>query len=74
MKTKVLSGSTVAATAIALALSGASSTPAFAKGHHCTMEKSHCGGKAKCMTKKGGCKHKMKHYKGNCIGKSHCKS
>jgi hypothetical protein len=74
MKTKIVSGSAIAAAAIALALSGATVTPALAKGHHCTMQKGSCGSKAKCMTKKGVCKHKMKHHKGNCAGKNHCMS
>jgi hypothetical protein len=74
MKAKIVSGSALAAAAIALALSGAAATPAFAKGHHCTMEKGHCGGKMKCMTKKGVCKHKMKRHKGGCGAKNHCMS
>jgi hypothetical protein len=73
MKAKIVSGSALAAAAVALALSGATVAPAFAKGHHCTMEKGQCGGKAKCMTKKGVCKHKMKSHKGACGGKNHCK-
>jgi len=73
MKTKIISGSAIAAPAVALALGGA--TPAAAKHHHhhCTMEKGKCGGKAKCMTKRGHCIHHVKHHKGNCAAKSHCK-
>jgi len=74
MKTRIVSGATLAAAAVALALTTASVTPAFAKGHHCSMAKGSCGGKAKCMTKKGVCKHKMGHHKGNCHTKNHCKS
>jgi hypothetical protein len=33
------------------------------------MEKGHCGGKAKCMTKKGACKH----HKAGCSAKGSCK-
>jgi hypothetical protein len=70
MKSKIVSGSALAAVAVALALAGAATTPAYAKHHKCTMEKGQCGGKTKCMTKKGVCKHKAK---GNCGGKSSCK-
>ncbi|PWB84161.1 MAG: hypothetical protein C3F11_02820 [Methylocystaceae bacterium] len=71
MKAKIISGSTIAATAIALALSGVVATPAAAKHsrHHCNMEKGQCGGKAKCMTKKGVCKH----HKNSCSAKGSCK-
>jgi uncharacterized membrane protein len=71
MKTKILSGSTLAAAAIALALSGVAATPAAASHHHhrCTMEKGKCGGKAKCM-KGGHCIHHMKHH---CKAKHSCK-
>jgi hypothetical protein len=74
VKAKIVSGNALAVAAIALALSAAAVTPAFAKGHVCTMEKGQCGGKMKCMTKKGVCKHGMKHHKGSCGGKHHCKS
>jgi len=76
MKTKVVSGTTLAAAAVALALGGAVATPAHAKSHHhCAMAKGHCGGKMKCMTKAGVCKHQMKHHKGGCHHmKNHCKS
>jgi len=73
MKSKIVSGPALAAAAIALALAGATATPAYAKHHHCTMEKAGCGGKTKCMTKKGVCKHKAHHEKGGCGGKSSCK-
>jgi hypothetical protein len=75
MKAKIVSGSALAAAAIALALSGAATAPAFAKaGHQCTMAKGSCGGKMKCMTKKGVCKHKVMPHKGSCHhSKSHCK-
>lgn len=84
MKAKIVSGATLAAAAIALALSGAATTPATAKsGHVCAMEKGQCGGRMKCMTKKGVCKHRMGHHKGSCHHhhkgschhtKSHCRS
>jgi len=81
MKTKVVSGSALAAAAVALALGGAAVTPAHAKGHACTMAKGQCGGKMKCMTKTGVCRHHMSHHKGGCHHtkagchhKSHCKS
>ena len=75
MKAKIVSGSALAAAAIALALNGAVIAPAFAKaGHQCSMAKGHCGGKMKCMTKQGVCNHKMGHHKGSCHHmKSHCK-
>lgn len=72
MKTKVISGATLAAAAIALALSGAAVTPAYAKGHQCAMAKGQCGGKMKCMTKTGVCKHHMGHHKGSCHHKASC--
>ncbi len=71
MKTKIVSGSTIAVAAIALALAGGAATPAAAKHskHPCNMEKGQCGGKAKCMTKKGVCKH----HKNSCSSKGSCK-
>lgn len=71
MKSKIVSGSTLAATAIALALAGGVSTQAAAKHsrHQCAMQKGHCGGKHKCMTKKGACKH----HKAGCSAKGACK-
>jgi hypothetical protein len=73
MKAKIVSGSTIAATAIALALAGGVSTQAVAKHskHQCNMEKGQCGGKAKCMTKKGTCKHN-KGGKASCSTKGSC--
>jgi uncharacterized membrane protein len=72
MKTKILSGSTLAAAAVALALSGVAVTPAAASHHHrCTMEKGKCGGKTKCMTKGGHCIH---HMKSHCSAKHHCRA
>jgi hypothetical protein len=74
VKAKIVSGSTLAATAIALALAGAAATPAAAKHsrHVCDMSKGQCGGKAKCMTKKGVCKHHKSH-KHSCSTKGSCK-
>lgn len=71
VKTKIVSGSTLAVAAIALALGGTVATPALAKHskHQCNMEKGQCGGKAKCMTKKGACKHQ----KNSCSSKGSCK-
>ncbi len=71
VKAKIVSGSTLAVAAIALALGAGVATPASAKHsrHHCNMEKGQCGGKAKCMTKKGACKH----HKNSCSGKGSCK-
>lgn len=79
MKSKIVSGAVLAAAAVALALGGAVATPAhakgYAKGHACTMAKGQCGGKAKCMTKRGVCKHRMGHHKGGCHhAKNHCMS
>ena len=71
MKTKILSGSTLAAAAIALALSGVAATPAAAKHQHaCAMEKGK-GGKTKCMTKGGHCIH---HMKSHCSTRHRCKA
>lgn len=73
MKTNIVSGSALAAAAIAFVLNGASIAPAaahYAKySHH---HKAHCA--------KGSCHHKMKchhkskchHYKGACHHKSKC--
>lgn len=74
MKAKIVSGSTLAAAAIALALAGSAATPAAAKHsrHQCNMEKGQCGGKSKCMTKKGACKHHKSH-KASCSAKGSCK-
>jgi hypothetical protein len=56
MKTNILSGSALAAAAIALALNGAAIAPASAhvthKAHH---HKGHCGAKAKCKSHKNHC-------------------
>jgi len=73
MKTKIVSGSTIAVAAIALALAGGVSTQAAAKHskHACNMEKGQCGGKTKCMTKKGACKH-HKGHKASCSAKGSC--
>ena len=66
MKVNFLPGSTLAAAAIALALSGATVAPAAARAHHSATEKGHCTGKAHC-------KHHRKHHKGHCATKHHCK-
>lgn len=73
MKSKIVSGSTIAAAAIALALAGGVSTQASAKHskHVCNMEKGQCGGKTKCMSKKGVCKHNKGH-KASCSAKGSC--
>jgi hypothetical protein len=66
MKTKIVSGSALAAAAIALAMNGAAVAPAHAQ-HASSQAKAHCGGK-------GSCHHKAKchHYKGHCNMKSKC--
>jgi hypothetical protein len=77
MKSKIVSGSALAAAAVSLALSGAVATPAQARsaGHQCMMGKGSCGAKMKCMTKAGVCKHHMHGHKGGCHHmKSHCKT
>lgn len=66
MKVNFLSGSTLAAAAVALALSGATVAPAAARSYHSATEKGHCTGKAHC-------KHHRKHHKGHCAAKHHCK-
>jgi hypothetical protein len=57
MKTNVVSGATIAATAIALALSGAAVSPALAKKApvHCTGINA-CKGKGACKTASNECK------------------
>lgn len=59
MKVSIVSGSTLAAAAIALALSGAASTPAAAKkgmkSVHC-MGINACKGQGACQTASSGCK------------------
>lgn len=72
MKSKVISGAALAAAAVSLALGGAVPASAHSAGHTCTMAKGHCGGKMKCMTKTGVCKHHMHAHKGSCHHKSHC--
>lgn len=74
MKTNVISGAALAAAAVGLALSGAAVTPAQAHsaGHTCSMAKGSCGGKMKCMTKAGVCKHHMHAHKGSCHHKGTC--
>ncbi len=75
MKSKIVSGSALAAAAVALALSGGVVAPAYAKGHVCDMSKGQCGGKTKCMTKHGVCKHyksHCSHHKGSCHHKAAC--
>ena len=63
MKTKIFSGATLAAAAIALALSGVAVTPAAAAHHDgYKMEKSHCSMKHHCKTR---------HH---CKTKHHCKA
>ena len=55
MKAKVLSGSAIAISAVALVLAGA--TPAAAKRHHHhhhKAEKASCKGKATCKQQDGG--------------------
>ena len=71
MQSKILSGATIAAAAVALALTGAATpTPAAAhykagKAHnHCMGQKSHCKAKTHCMTQKSHCKGKV-----SCKGK-----
>lgn len=72
MKSKVISGGAIAAAAVALALGGAVPASAHSTGHTCTMSKGGCGGKTKCMTKSGVCKHHFHAKKGSC--KSSCKT
>jgi hypothetical protein len=58
MKINILSGATLAATAVALALSGTVATPAAAKksaGVHC-MGINSCKGTSACKTANNGCK------------------
>jgi hypothetical protein len=75
MKTKVVSGSALAAAAVGLALSGAVVAPASAHGSHtCTMAKGQCGGKTACMTKTGVCKHNVGKSKAACRHGCHHKS
>lgn len=90
MKSKVISGAALAAAAVSLALVGATPAAAHSVGHSCQMAKGQCGGKMKCMTKKGVCKHNAKgscrqhagchhkakchHNKGACNHKSKCHS
>jgi hypothetical protein len=73
MKPNIISGSALAAAAVALALSGASVAPAYAHGAKSTHMKTHCGGKGSCrgMAK---CHHKAQchHHKGHCNMKSRC--
>ena len=60
MKAKVISGAVLAAAAVSLALAGSVSVAeAHSVGHTCKMSKGQCGGKMKCMTKTGVCKHHM---------------
>ncbi|WP_442754757.1 hypothetical protein ACNHKD_17445 [Methylocystis sp. JAN1] len=75
MKTKIVSGSALAAAAVGLALSGAVVAPASAHGSHaCSMAKGQCGGKAACMTKTGVCKHNAGKSKAACRHGCHHKS
>ncbi len=67
MKTNVISGSMIAAAAIALALTGATVAPAQANHrHHHMWGKSGCKHKAVCKSRM------MRHHKGHCAGKAHC--
>jgi hypothetical protein len=59
IKTNIISGSMLAAVAIALALNGAAMTPAVAK-HKAYHHKMHCGAKAKCNAYKHHCHMKVK--------------
>lgn len=72
MKSKVVSGAALAAAAVSLALAGAAPAAAHSAGHTCTMAKGQCGGKMKCMTKTGVCKHHMHAHKGSCHHKHAC--
>lgn len=75
MKSKVVSGAALAAAAVGLALSGAVVTPAAAHGSHaCSMAKGQCGGKMKCMTKTGVCKHNVGSSKAACRHGCHHKA
>lgn len=75
MKSNIISGSALAAAAIALALNGASMAPAYAHGAKQTQAKTHCGGKGSCHHK-ARCHHKSRchHHKGACHHKSRCHS
>jgi hypothetical protein len=72
MKTKIISGSALAAAAFALALNGAAVAPAHAHASS-THAKAHCGGKGTCHHK-AKCHHKSQchHHKGHCNMKSKC--
>lgn len=73
MKSKVISGAALAAAAVSLALGGSiTAAQAHSAGHTCTMAKGQCGGKMKCMTKTGVCKHHMHAHKGSCHHKHAC--
>jgi len=75
MKTKIVSGSALAAAAVGLALSGAAIVPAAAHGSHtCKMAKGQCGGKMSCMTKTGVCKHNTASSKASCRHGCHHKA
>lgn len=75
MKTKIVSGSALAAAAVGLALSGAVVTSAAAHGsHNCNMSKGQCGSKMSCMTKAGVCKHNASSSKASCRHGCHHKA
>jgi hypothetical protein len=76
MKNNVVSGAALAAAAVAIAFIGVAVAPAQAAGagHRCTMARGACGGKGKCMSRPGVCKHSMAPHRGACRSLNHCRS
>ena len=65
MQSKILSGATIAAAAVALALAGVAAPTSAAAAHvagkaknHCRTQKAHCKAKVHCRTQKAHCKTK----------------